>query len=159
MERCSICNCILHRTARTYAQPSPKGRSHATKHHYVAERFFGRSANRKDTKHQGVFDECPWGYEGETAVFCYECHEELLHNPVFLPEEITLFAEITKRRGLSEESKSKDRSRLAGRIKLLHEVISEGLKAVAKMKATANSGLENDSRKRCAHSSAPQPKR
>jgi hypothetical protein len=97
----------------------------------VAERFFGRSANRKDTKHQGVFDECPWGYEGETAVFCYECHEELLHNPVFLPEEITLFAEITKRRGLSEKSKSEDRSRLAGRIKLLHEVISTGLKAVA----------------------------
>jgi hypothetical protein len=48
----------------------------------VAERFFGRSNNRRGTQRDRVFEECPWGIEGQTAVFCYDCHEELLHNPV-----------------------------------------------------------------------------
>jgi len=75
-ERCAICDCVLHRTAGTYARPTIEGRSHATKHHFVAERFFGRSSNRRGTVTDGVFTSCPWGHEGETAVFCYECHEE-----------------------------------------------------------------------------------
>jgi len=125
-EHCTICNCLLHRTEGTYARQTTEGRSHATKHHYVAERFFGRSANRKGTKRPGIFDECPWGHEGETAVFCYECHEELLHNPVFIPEDLELFSKVVKRRGLDEKIKSEDRSKLAGRIRLLHEIISKG---------------------------------
>ncbi len=130
-ERCTICNCLLHRTNGTYAGPTPEGRSHATEHHYVAERFFGRSSNRKGTKHQGIFQSCPWGHEGETAVFCYECHEELLHNPVFMPEDLTLFSQIVKLRKLDESRKLEDRSKLGGRVKLLREVISKGLKIVA----------------------------
>lgn len=132
MERCVICNCILHRRARTYARPTIEGRSHATKHHYIAERFFGRSTNRRGITTDGVFRSCPWGHEGETAVFCYECHEELLHNPVFLPEDIALFASIVKERGLNEEEKTSDRSKLADRIQLLHEIISKGLLVVSK---------------------------
>ena len=129
-ERCAICNCLLHRITGTYARPTVEGRSHATKHHYVAERFFGRSSNRKGTKTEGVFDSCPWGHERETAVFCYECHEELLHNPVLLPEDISLFAEVINKLGLSEERKLEDRSKFAGRIKLFHKIISKGLAAV-----------------------------
>ncbi len=130
-ERCTICNCLLHRTAGTYARPTPEGRSHATKHHYVAERFFGRSSNRKGTKHPGIFDVCPWGHEGETAIFCYECHEELLHNPVFMPEDLDVFSKLVKLRCLDEEkSKSEDRRKLGGRDKLLHEIISKGLMAI-----------------------------
>lgn len=49
-EHCTICGCQLHRTPYTYAQSTVQGRSHATKHHYVAERFFGRSANRRGIK-------------------------------------------------------------------------------------------------------------
>src|SRR3546814_7212101 len=79
-ERCVICDCILHRIAGTYARPSAEGRSHATKHHFVAERFFGRSSNRRGTVTDGVFSSCQWGHEGETAVFCYECHEDLLRS-------------------------------------------------------------------------------
>ena len=130
-ERCTICNCILHRTAGTYARPTPEGRSHATKHHYVAERFFGRSSNRRGTTHQGIFESCPWGHEGETAVFCYECHEELLHNPVFMPEDLAVFSKLVKERGLDEENKTNDRTKLGERIKLLHEVIRKGLEAVS----------------------------
>ena len=40
---------MLHRDG-DYAKPNIKGRSHATKHHYVAERFFGRSSNREASK-------------------------------------------------------------------------------------------------------------
>jgi hypothetical protein len=131
VERCAICNCVLHRTAGTYARPTPEGRSHATKHHFVAERFFGRSSNRRGTLTAGVFQACPWGHEGETAVFCYECHEELLHNPVLLPEDIKLFASIVKHLNLSEEQKIEDRSKLGDRIKLLHEALSRGLTSLA----------------------------
>jgi hypothetical protein len=131
VEHCAICDCILHRTAGTYARPTPEGRSHATKHHFVAERFFGRSSNRRGTLSEGVFQSCPWGNEGETAVFCYECHEELLHNPVLLPEDIERFASLVKQLGLNEEQKTADRSKLGGRIKLLHEVLTRGLVSLA----------------------------
>ena len=60
-------------------------------------------------------------------MFCYECHEELLHNPVLLREDVARFAELVRMRGLAEKVKSEDRSKLAGRIFLLHEVIARGL--------------------------------
>ena len=126
-ERCAICGCPLHRRAGTYARPTVDGRSHATVHHFVAERFFGRSANRRGTKLDGVFRTCPWGVEGKSEVFCYECHEELLHNPVLLPKDIEAFAELVRLRGLAEDGKSESRERLAGRIQLFHEIIARGL--------------------------------
>jgi hypothetical protein len=65
-------------------------------------------------------------------VFCYECHEELLHNPVFLPEDIERFAKLVSLRGWSEKQKPDSRKRIAGRIKLLHEVIDCGLGVMVK---------------------------
>jgi len=124
-----MCGCQLHRTG-AYATPTIAGRSHATKHHFVAERFFGRSSNRRGTKTEGLFASCPWGREGESDVFCYECHEELLHNPVLLPEDISAFAQLARMRGLSESTKTDDRSKIAGRVLLLHEVIARGLKSL-----------------------------
>ena len=127
VEHCAICGCELHRTRHTYATPTVEGRGHATKHHYVAKRFFGRSANRQGTQREGIFDDCPWGVEGKADVFCYECHEELLHNPVLLPEDVAQFAELVRAMGLAEDRKSTDRSPLAGRIKLLQKAISIGI--------------------------------
>jgi hypothetical protein len=86
-ESCAICACRLHRSGE-YATPTKQGRSHATWHHFVAVRFFGRSANRKGTLTERVFAKCPWGKEKHLEVFCYECHELLLHNPVLLPEDV-----------------------------------------------------------------------
>ncbi len=63
-------------------------------------------------------------------MFCYECHEELLHNPVLLPEDITAFAQLVEQRGLSEKLKTNDRSKLAGRIQLFHEALTIGLAAL-----------------------------
>ncbi len=68
--------------------------------------------------------------EGQTEVFCYECHEELLHNPVFLFADIRGFSELVKLRYLDEEEKSASREKLAGRIKLLHEIIERGIQAL-----------------------------
>mgnify|MGYP001585946230 CR=1 FL=1 len=128
-EFCAICGSRIHRKG-DYAKPSIKGRSHATKHHFVAERFFGRSKNRRREKREGIFRECPWSFEGKTVIFCYECHEELLHNPVFLPNDIRLLSEIIKARGLNESEKGADRTQIAGRIKLLHETIEKGLRVL-----------------------------
>lgn len=130
-EHCAICGCLLHRKSGTYAQPTIEGRSHATKHHFVSERFFGRSSNRKGTKTKGIFTVCPWGHEGKTAVFCYECHEEMLHNPVLLPEDVERFAELVRLRLLTEDKKSRDRKKIAGRVVLLHEVIARGLASIS----------------------------
>lgn len=127
IEACAICGCKVHR-AGEYAKPTVKGRSHATKHHYVAERFFGRSSNRPESRRKPTFDQCPWGLEGKTEIYCYECHEELLHNPVFLPEDILRFAELVRRNGLAEDKKTASREKLAGRIKLLHDVVESGLR-------------------------------
>lgn len=126
-ERCAICGCTVHRNG-DYAQPTVKGRSHATRHHYVAERFFGRSKNRPGTERKAIFPACPWEVEGQTAVFCYECHEDLLHNPVLLPEDVEHLARLVRARGYAEDSKRADRTPIGERIKLLHEVIEAGLK-------------------------------
>ena len=126
-ETCGICGCELNRSGN-YATPTPEGRSHATAHHYVAERFFGRSSNRRGSQRTPIFDTCPWGVEGEKAVFCYECHEELIHNPVFLPDDVKAFAELVQDRGLAETTKTDSRDKLAGRVELLHEVIARGIR-------------------------------
>jgi hypothetical protein len=126
-ETCSICGCQVHRSGE-YATPTIAGRSHATNHHFVAERFFGRSRNRRGTKRDGIFEICPFGHEHETAVYCYECHEELLHNPILLPTDIEVLAELVKRRGINETSKPEHREKIAARVLLLHEAISVGLK-------------------------------
>jgi len=126
-EHCAICGCPLHRTAGTYARSTVAGRSHATQHHFVAERFFGRSANRRGTRTEGIFQQCPWGLEGQFATFCYECHEDLLHNPVLLPADIERFAKLVRLNGLAEITKSSDRSPIAGRVRLLQLAISRGI--------------------------------
>ena len=126
-ELCTICGCELHRMANTYARPTPEGRSHATRHHYVAERFFGRSTNRRGTLRQPIFEACPWEVEGKAAVFCYECHEEVLHNPVLLPHDLERLRDLVTIRGLNEHRKDQGRSKLAGRIELLHDVIAAGI--------------------------------
>jgi hypothetical protein len=128
-ERCGICGCLLHRgAAGVYASPTVQGRAHATMHHHVAERFFGRSKNRPKTVRERIFNQCPWeGAEGRSQAFCYECHEELLHNPVLLPADIQRFAALVQRAGLNEDAKPEGREQLAGRIALLHDVLVEGL--------------------------------
>ena len=126
-EYCAICGCRIHRGGSDYAKPTPAGRSHATKHHYVAKRFFGRSANRKGELREPIFKTCPWGLEGKSKEFCYECHEELLHNPVLSVEDVERFAELVRRKGLNENSKTANKDKIGGRIKLLHEVIEQGL--------------------------------
>jgi hypothetical protein len=98
--------------------------------HYVAERFFGRSANRRGEQRARIFQQCPWDLEGEIALFCYECHEELIHNPVFLPGDIVGFAELVRCHDLNEDQKTESREKLAGRIKLLHEVIQTGIQTL-----------------------------
>jgi hypothetical protein len=78
---------------------------------------------------KGIFTSCPWGNEGQSAdVFCYECHELLLYNPVLLPEDVALFAELVRMRNLAEAVKPADYSTIAGRVVLFHEVIARGLK-------------------------------
>jgi hypothetical protein len=114
-EHCAICGCKLHRTPNTYARPTAEGRSHATKHHYVAERFFGRSSNRPGTLSDGIFKVCPWSHEGES---------------VLLPDDIENFAALVKARGFSESSKPETRGAIAGRVLLLHEIIEAGLKTL-----------------------------
>jgi hypothetical protein len=130
VEQCAVCGCFLKRQKGVYASATLEGRSHATRHHYVAERFFGRSANRRGTKSRGLFDVCPWGFESQSGLFCYECHEELLHNPVLLPEDIAKFRELVKINGLSETEKVESREPIAGRIRLFHAVIARGLDAM-----------------------------
>lgn len=128
-ELCAICGCTLSRSG-VYADETTEGRSYRSEHHLVAERFFGRSANRPGTRRNGVFSSCPWGMEGKSEVFCFECHEELLHNPVLLPDDLKKFAQLVSERGLSENIKGEDRTKAAGRIVLFHEIIARGLKDI-----------------------------
>jgi hypothetical protein len=125
-EVCVICGCSLHRGSGVYANATPEGRSHASRSHYVAERFYGRSANRKGVTAR-IFETCPWNLEGKSALTCYECHELMLHNPVLLEDDVKRFAEIVRARGLSETEKPEHFAKIAGRIRLFQEVIARGI--------------------------------
>lgn len=125
-ERCAICNCKLNRSGK-YGLANTESRAHASKHHYVAERFFGRSANRRGTLRDAVFGEDDWKLAKKTTIYCYECHELLLHNPVLLDQDVENFAQLVKERHLHEDDKPENRTLLASRIKLLNEVIRAGL--------------------------------
>jgi hypothetical protein len=57
----------------------------------------------------------------------------LIHNPVLLPEDIKLFQSLVRSRGLIENDKPADRTKIAGRIELFHEVIANGLRQLSKM--------------------------
>ena len=129
---CPICGCRIYSGGKDYAQDNIEGRSHASSHHYVAERFLGRSKNSKGkVSRKRIFETCPWeGMEGKSDKFCYDCHEELLHNPVFKPEDIKRFAELVRLKGLNEPKKAKSKDKIAGRIKLLHEAIEKGIDAL-----------------------------
>jgi len=141
---CALCGCRLHRAAGTYARPTVEGRSHATRHHFVAERFFGRSANRSKEQRGRIFDQCPWDMEGKSAVYCYECHEELLHNPVFTQDDMEKFRRLVVARGFDEAEKQPGREKLAGRIRLFHEVIAAGLLALGSESQSLGLAPQND---------------
>ena len=128
-ETCAVCGCTLHRGGG-YGKPTVEGRSHATKHHNVAERFFGRTANKPGKSRTPIFTKDPWGLEGHADVYCYECHEELLHNPVLLPADVSRFAELVRLDGLAEDRKPESRDMIGGRIILLQKVIVAGIEAV-----------------------------
>ncbi|MGA2281301.1 MAG: hypothetical protein ABSG80_13465 [Verrucomicrobiota bacterium] len=134
VEHCFICGCSLNRNGN-YDGKTPQGRSHATEHHLVAERFFGRSKTRKGEIRAAIFQKCPWDLERKKEVFCYDCHEVLLHNPVFTKDDLRSFAELVKQKNLSEGKKTASYEKLAGRIRLLQEVVQRGIQS---LKADAN---------------------
>jgi hypothetical protein len=80
--------------------------------------ILGRSGNRRSEIRNRVFQTCPWGFEGKSESYCYECHEVLLHNPVILPDDVAASARLVASRGLDETEKPPDHTKLAGRIKL-----------------------------------------
>jgi len=128
-ENCALCGCKTHRNGN-YAKPNIEGRSHATSHHCVAERFFGKSRNKAVFNRKRIFKQCPWENKNKKITLCYECHELLLHNPVLLLDDVELFAKLIKKRNLSESSKPEKYKKIAGRIELFHEIIEAGLKAM-----------------------------
>lgn len=138
-EFCKICGCQLYRKKGTYARPNVSGRSHATNHHYVAERFFGRTANRPRKKTKAILSPSSSlrAHEERHYLLCYECHEELIHNPVLLPEDVDRFAELVRRHGLSEKKKAEKRDKIAGRIELLQKVIARGLESLLSEKSNS----------------------
>jgi hypothetical protein len=125
-DKCDICGCAIH-TDGEYATDTAKGRSHASKHHYVANRFYGHSKNNKGKNRTAIFLEDPWKIKGKTGKFCYDCHEELLHNPVLLPEDLQRFVKLVNHNQLNEIEKTDSKEKLRLRIMLLHEALALGI--------------------------------
>jgi hypothetical protein len=71
-----------------------------------------------------------WLIHQETVVCCYECHEELLHNPVLLPSDLRRFAQLIQSRELGDVEKLPGRERFSARVQLLQEVIAVGIKTL-----------------------------
>jgi len=131
-ERCALCRCLVHRTRGTYATDTHEGRSHATGHHLVPQRFLGKSATRrKKGPRTAILRPDTFPTPGELLVFCYECHEELLHNPMLLEEDIRRLAELFELSEASEpDGKPFEKVRLARRIEIFHNTIAEGVRCL-----------------------------
>jgi len=127
-EKCKICGCVLVRSdkGRKYAAHTTDGRAHRSGHHHVAQRFL-KTRDKRGNEFQPIFSKCPWEMGKKTVVLCYECHEELIQNPVFLPKDIENFRQLVKFRKFAENEKPENRKKLAGRIRLLNEVIETGI--------------------------------
>lgn len=128
-DKCNICGCKLERSGE-YA--TFEGRAHASRHHHIAQRFL-KTKDKMGNKFQPTFSKCPWEIEKKTVLLCYECHEELIQNPVFLPKDIEKFKQLVKFRKLAENEKPMNRKKLAGRIILLNEVIETGIEQLLRM--------------------------
>lgn len=79
-------------------------------------------------------------------MFCYECHEELLHNPVLLSKDVERFRELVLVRGISEKKKPAGRAKIAARVVLFHDVIARGLRALheEEMERTRSRGAKGE---------------
>jgi hypothetical protein len=126
VESCAICGCPVHRSGE-HTRPRIAGHSHVATRHRVPERFSPRPAKRRGARKHGLSVACPWGPEKQATVYCYECHEALIHNPVLLPGDVQAFAELVKIRGLNEDDKPSEKDKIARRVMLLHEVLATGL--------------------------------
>jgi len=130
---CAICGCPLHRTAGTYAKPTADGRSHATDHHCVPKRFLS-DKNTKGEKRGPVLTDRHWAEKGsQTVTLCYDCHEELLHNPILLEEDVKHLRQIMDNKGCTETHKTEgDYKCIANRVRIFHEIIKAGIEHTLK---------------------------
>jgi len=136
-QHCAICGCELFGARRDkekgqlkrkvqYGEDSPEGRSYRTKHHYIAKRFLGREIFSGGDEQRLIKNKRKYTF------LCYNCHEELLHNPMLLPDDIEDFHELVDKedKRLTEPTKGDDKDKLARRIELLHKVIETGIKVL-----------------------------
>jgi len=131
VKHCAICGCQLSIKKHVYGEDSLDGRSHESKHHYVAKRLLGRSETRRNkSPRKTIFEQCPLKLEGKYGWFCYECHEELLQNLVLTPTDVERFKELVKLAGFNESQKTDSKDKIGQRIMLLHSAIEKGIKAL-----------------------------
>ena len=125
-EKCEICGCQLTSKQDTYGQDTLAGRAHQTKHHNIAKRFYGQQNGRKP-----IFKKKDRTGNGWNVTrCCFECHEELLHNPILTSKNIKTLSTLVKKTGSGERRKPEDKKRIANRILLFHAVIDTGLEAL-----------------------------
>ena len=88
--------------------------------------------NSRGKPRKPIFNEYPreWDNSKRHDEFCFECHEELLHNPVFLYKDIEKFRKLVCLRRLNEVNKPANKRKIGERVKLLHEVVERGLEAL-----------------------------
>jgi hypothetical protein len=132
--RCDICNC--QGLWPIEGRHTPAGRSQLTHRNVVARTLFGRNRKTgwKDPV-QPVFEEDPWDNGWESRFVCLECRDELLGQPVLLPWDMARLSSLIRQAGFAEDVRTTDRSKMAGRVSLFHEVISRGLDVLMEERA------------------------
>ncbi len=112
MPKCQLCNIELQEGNQNNIYGTDEGMNHISRHHLFPKRFKDYFTN----------DEIKEIFQIETPQivenFCYECHEEVLHN-------LVLNREIIDK--LSKLFEGKDKKT---RIMIFHEIIKLGLEAI-----------------------------
>ena len=110
----------MKRKKGQYAKDSINGRSYPTKHHLIAKRFYNK-------KRKKIFETID---KPSVVELCYDCHEELLHNPVLSANDIEKFSMLIKQKECNETIKDDSKNKIRERIDLFAEIIAEGIKTL-----------------------------
>mgnify|MGYP001619825991 CR=1 FL=1 len=120
---CGLCGCALLRMGK-YGEDNALGRCFPSEHHLVAKRFYGKNKNKRSK----ILDDDDFKkFSNEKIKLCYDCHEELLHNPVLSPDNMKGFKELVRKKHWDERNKKDGKEKIRGRIKLLQEIIDKGI--------------------------------
>ncbi|HEY9205431.1 MAG TPA: hypothetical protein VIO58_05870 [Candidatus Methanoperedens sp.] len=111
---CQLCKTPLKEGNLGYAYGTSEGLTHLSRHHIFPKRLKKYFTNDEIQKIFHIDN------PSSSMVFCYECHEEILHNIILNDSMVAMLSTLLDRK----DKKTK--------IKIIHEILKKGIEEYSK---------------------------